>query len=135
MIYKNLVEKKIFYYDGPLYYPDFPVKTKFEYKVKLKDNIELLRMGTPTIYLEVDVIITKMDAVSAFMFGSTLKNLDNRQKVNDKYWFLATRIADELRDLLEIFDDEVKPVITSIDYIGEIPNAEELKQLIDNPDR
>jgi len=133
MIYKRLVEKKHFYYDGFLLHPDSIFKTKFEYQIKLKDSIELISVGTPTQYLEVDVIITKMDAPTAYLFGSSFKNLTDRLKVNDKYWYLANNLASDIRNYLDVFDENIRPVISSIDYIGEIPTIADLRTLIDNP--
>jgi hypothetical protein len=134
MIYKKLAEKKIFHYNGPIFHPDDFLTPKFEYQIKLNDIVELISVGTPTLYLEVDVIITKMDSPSAFLFAALFKNLTDRQKVNDKFWFLAQRLADDIREYLEVFEDNVKPVISSINYVGNIPTVDELKTyLIDNP--
>jgi hypothetical protein len=122
--WRRLIEKKTYEYKGPVFSDIDPLKINMTFKVKLGDEIELFHAGTPKNYISTNVIITEMDTVSTFLFGNLLKNLNTRLEVDKKFWYLGLQLTSILDYEVSkyVSHDEVKFQVTSIHYIGEVPD-------------
>lgn len=125
MFYKKILERETFHYEGPLLSNDDILKINIDFKVKVGDYITLISVGEEKKFLEINVIITHMDLLSAYLWGKVLQNLENRLAVNNKFWYFAQRLKDVINDFLEnlLPLEDSSSVIVSIKYIGDIPTS------------
>lgn len=125
MFYKKLLEKETFHYQGSVLGHDDVLTIDMDFKVKVGDYIKLISVGEEKKYLEIHVIITHMDLLSAYLWGKALKNLNNRQLVSNKFWYLSQVLKQIISEYLEnmLPSEDTWSVIVSIDYIGEIPTS------------